>query len=158
MSLTTWFWPKCIFLCFISTDNHDCFHTTAKCVFWILIRDAHFELKFKIRKKTVCMPNHVAKRNLKCASQITVQRCFPVTILANHATKSVYEWLDLRIVFWGAELVWPSNHFHYNTARCTCKGNVNNTRACLIGRQPRHSHVSSPRSRKENHIFGHSCV
>ena len=29
----------------------DCFHTTAKCVFWILIRDAHFELKFKIRKK-----------------------------------------------------------------------------------------------------------
>ena len=57
------------------------------------------------------MPNHVAKRNLKCASQITVQRCFPVTILANHAAKSVYEWLDLRIVFWGAELVWPSNHF-----------------------------------------------
>ena len=39
-----------------------------------------------------------------------------------------------------------------------CKGNVNNTRACLIGRQPRHSHASSPRSRKENHIFGHSCV
>ena len=31
--------------------NLDCFHTTAKCVFWILIRDAHFELKFKIRKK-----------------------------------------------------------------------------------------------------------
>ena len=30
---------------------YDCFHTTAKCVFWILIRDAHFELKFKIRKK-----------------------------------------------------------------------------------------------------------
>ena len=28
----------------------DCFHTTAK-LFWILIRDAHFELKFKIRKK-----------------------------------------------------------------------------------------------------------
>ena len=24
----------------------DCFHTTAKCVFWILIRNAHFELKF----------------------------------------------------------------------------------------------------------------
>ena len=91
---------------------YDCFHTTAKCVFWILIRDAHFELNSKYAKKTVCMPNHVAKRNLKCASQITVQRCFPVTILANHATKSVYEWLDLRIVFWGAELVWPSNHFH----------------------------------------------
>ena len=32
-------------------DIYDCFHTTAKCVFWILIRDAHFELKFKIRKK-----------------------------------------------------------------------------------------------------------
>ena len=59
----------------------------------------------------MCMPNHVAKRNLKCASQITLQTCFPVTILANHATKSVYEWLDLQIVFWGAELVWPSNHF-----------------------------------------------
>ena len=105
---------------------YDCFHTTAKCVFWILIWDAHFELKFKIRilnknskyafwikiQNTQNMPNHVAKRNLKCASQITVQRCFPVTILANHATKSVYERLDLRIVFWGAELVWPSNHFH----------------------------------------------
>ena len=25
--------------------NYDCFHTTAKCVFWILIRNAHFELR-----------------------------------------------------------------------------------------------------------------
>ena len=25
--------------------NKDCFHTTAKCVFWILIRIAHFELR-----------------------------------------------------------------------------------------------------------------
>ena len=35
----------------MSLNDIDCFHTTAKCVFWILIQDAHFELKFKIRKK-----------------------------------------------------------------------------------------------------------
>ena len=29
--------------------NYDCFHTTAKCVFWILIQNAHFELKFERR-------------------------------------------------------------------------------------------------------------
>ena len=27
------------------TCDYDCFHTTAKCVFWILIRNAHFELR-----------------------------------------------------------------------------------------------------------------
>ena len=26
-------------------NDLDCFHTTAKCVFWILIRNAHFELR-----------------------------------------------------------------------------------------------------------------
>ena len=62
---------------------------------------------------------------------MTVQRCFTDTILANHATKSVCEWLDLRIVFWGAELAWPSNHFRRRTVLHTCRGNVNNTRACF---------------------------
>ena len=29
--------------------HNDCFHTTAKCVIWIWIRNAHFELKFERR-------------------------------------------------------------------------------------------------------------
>ena len=79
----------------------------------------------------MCTPKHVERCVLKCASQMTVQRCFTDTILANHATKSVCEWLDLRIVFWGAELAWPSNHFRRRTVLHTCRGNVNNTRACF---------------------------
>ena len=59
----------------------------------------------------MCTPNHVEIRDLRCASQITVQRCFRVMHLANHAAKSLCEWLNLYIVFWGAELVWPFNHF-----------------------------------------------
>ena len=31
------------------TCNNDCFHTTAKCVILILIRNAHIELKFERR-------------------------------------------------------------------------------------------------------------
>ena len=52
------------------------------------------------------MPNHTAMRNLKCAFQMTIQRCFPVTHLANHAAKSMYmyECPDLYIVICGAEL------------------------------------------------------
>ena len=58
-----------------------------KCASWIKIRKTVFW--------TVCTPNHVEMRNLKCAFQITVLRCFRVTHLANHAAKSLYEWLDL---------------------------------------------------------------
>ena len=73
----------------------------------------------------MCTPNHVAIRNLRCASQITVQRCFRVTHLANHAAKSLCEWMTSCV--WGADLVWLLTTSAYNTARCTCKWNVNNT-------------------------------
>ena len=59
----------------------------SKCAFW-----------FKIRKTvfwTVCTPNYIATRHLKCAFQMTVWRCFQVTHLANHAVKSLYECPDL---------------------------------------------------------------
>ena len=59
----------------------------SRCASWIKIRNTVFW--------TVCTPNHVEICDLRCASQITVQRCFPVTILANHAAKSLCEWLDL---------------------------------------------------------------
>ena len=55
----------------------------SKCAFWIKIRKTVF--------LTVCTPNHITMRNLKCAFQMTVERCFPVTHLANHAAKSLYE-------------------------------------------------------------------
>ena len=34
---------------------YDCFHTTAKCIFWILIRNRHFELKFDIQYFGPCV-------------------------------------------------------------------------------------------------------
>ena len=59
----------------------------SKCAFLIKIRKTIFW--------TVCTPNHIAMRNLKCTSQMMVQRCFPVTHLANHAAKSLHECPDL---------------------------------------------------------------
>ena len=45
----------------------DCFHTTAKCVFWILIRNAHFELEFEWRSGSsfeMCILNYALRCNL----------------------------------------------------------------------------------------------
>jgi len=73
----------------------DCCHTTAICVFWNLIVNAHFELIFKIRKKH----RVYAKTRCKMYFEMRISNDgFTDTILA---TKSVCEWLDLRIVFWG---------------------------------------------------------
>ena len=44
----------------------------SRCASWIKIRNTVFW--------TVCTPNHVKIRNLRCASQITVQRCFELRI------------------------------------------------------------------------------
>ena len=38
-----------------SIHHYDCFHTMAKCAFWILIRNAHFELKFERRYFRPCV-------------------------------------------------------------------------------------------------------
>ena len=67
------FWKHKIYTDFFPS-LFDCFHTTAKCIIWIWIRNAHFELK--IRKTvfwTVCTPNHIVMRNLKCAIQMMVR-------------------------------------------------------------------------------------
>ena len=58
-----------------------------KCAFWIKIRKTVFW--------TVCTPNYIAMRHLKCTFQMTVRRCFQVMHLANHAAKSPYECPDL---------------------------------------------------------------
>ena len=36
-------------------QDYDCFHTRAKCVIWLLIRNAHFELKFGRRYFGPCV-------------------------------------------------------------------------------------------------------
>ena len=47
--------PWSLFPLSLLLSNLDCFHTTAKCVFWILIRNAHFELKFERRYFGPCV-------------------------------------------------------------------------------------------------------
>ena len=94
----------------------------SKCAFWIKIRKTMFW--------TLCTPNHIAMRNLKCAFQMTVQRCFPVTHLAkSHSEITVWMPWPLNGViffFWfffgggGGGAKWPSNHFRLYTARCIC--------------------------------------
>ena len=69
----------------------DCLHTRAKCIIWILIQNAHFELNSKYGILDVCTPNYIAMCHLKCAFQMTVRRYFPVMQLANHDAKSPYE-------------------------------------------------------------------
>ena len=84
------------------------------------------------------MPNYIAMRHLKCAFQMTVQRCFQVTHLANHTAKSLYECPDRSIVIWGAELSdQASNHFRLYTARCIhvyrSTGNASSVHVWLAG-------------------------
>ena len=69
----------------------------SSCEFWMIIRMTVFW--------TVCTQNYIAMRNLKCAIQMMVRRCFPVTHLSNYAAKSPYECLDLKIVIWGRSYV-----------------------------------------------------
>ena len=114
-------------------------------------QSAQFELSFELRILnyhskdsilTVCMPNYIAMRHLKCAIKMTVQRCFPVTHLSNHAAKSPYECLDLYIVIWGAELrdlLTTSAYIPCAAYMYVQKHRKYELHACLIGRVPRHS-------------------
>ena len=137
--------------------NVDCFHKTAKCVFLIVIRDAHLNW-ITIRNTvfwTVCTPNHV---------EITVPEVFLSLLYASRKSRSEslceMTWpLNLFFFFGGggegAELVWPSNHFRLYTARCICtKAKECELHACLIGRVPRHSSPAGMQNQK----FGRSCV
>ena len=114
---------------------------------------------------TVCTPNYIAMRHLKCAFQVTVWRCFPVTHLSIMQRNHRMNALTSKLWFGGrAELHDLLTTSAYNTAHCTCYRSflqarlASEPRACLIGRVPRHSHASSPRSRMQNHKFGLSCV
>ena len=69
---------------------------------------------------TVCTQNYIAMRNLNCAIQMTIRRCFPVTYLSNHAGKSPYKMPWPLNCDLGGGATWPSNHFRLYTARiCT---------------------------------------
>ena len=119
----------------------------SRCASWIKIRKTVFW--------TMCTPNHVEIRDLRCASQITVQRCFRVTHLTNHATKSLYECHDLWIVFWGAELVWPSNLFRLYTTRCICTEAQEMRAPCMFDWQGTQTFFSRWNA---NSKFGRLCV
>ena len=92
---------------------------------------------------------------------MTIQRCFPVTYLANHAAKSMYmyECPDLDIVICGAELsdlITTSAYIPHAAYDCTerQKRRKCELHACLIGRVPRNS---SPAG-MQNPKFGLSWV
>ena len=119
----------------------DCFHTRAKCVIWIWIWNAHFELKFErqyfgpcVRQITswcVIWNAHFKWRSggvflsyasLKSRSEITVWMPWPLN-------------RDL-----GGGAKWPANHFRLYTACCICTEAQEMRAPCmLIGRVPRHS-------------------
>ena len=95
--------------------NSDCFHTTAKCVFWIVIRDANLELKFEIRYLwTVCSAKSLSRFViLRCASQITVTEVYFFSYDSRTFITAVHNQMCLndltsKSCFMGAELVWPS--------------------------------------------------
>ena len=58
----------------------------SRCASWIMIRNTVFW--------TVCTPNHVKIRDLRCASQITVQRCFRVM----HLKSRISTWFGVHTV------------------------------------------------------------
>ena len=58
----------------------------SRCASWIMIRNTVFW--------TMCTPNHVEIRDLRCASQITVQRCFRVT----HLKSRISTWFGVHTV------------------------------------------------------------
>ena len=124
-------------------------------VFWILIRNAHFELKFE---RLYCGP---------CVRQIT-SRCTEMRI-SNDVPEVFSSYASRKsrseITVWmpwplnrdlGGRAKWPSNHFRLYTARCIIyvqKHRKCELHACLIGRVPRHSPAGL-----QNPKFGLSCV
>ena len=101
---------------------YDCFqfHTRTKCAIWMIIQTTVFW--------TMCTQICIAMRNLNCAIQMFVRRCFLVT----HVSKScrdVTVWLPWPLNCNPlVRATWPSNHFRLYTARCTCS-DAHETRA-----------------------------
>ena len=79
----------------------------SNCAIWLIIRMTVFF--------TMCMQNYIAMRNLNCAIQMMVRRCFPVTYLSNHAAKSPWP-LNCDL---GGGATWP-NHFRLYTCTMHC--------------------------------------
>ena len=84
--------------------DRGCFHTTAKCVFWIVIRNAHLESRFEIRYFGPCVrqkhreswfemriSNHVSDVFWSYASQITILDVFWRT----HSQNTVF-WIVIQ--------------------------------------------------------------
>ena len=122
-------------------------HFNSKCAFWIKIWKTVFW--------TVCTPNHIAMHNLKCAFQMTVQRCFPVTISQITQPNHCMNALTSKSWFGGwsyivSDLLTTSAYRVLHTCMYRSTGNA----SPMHGRVPRHS---SPAG-MQNPKFGLSCV
>ena len=97
---------KCAFtIKFQNTQKTPCVRqNTSRDVFW----NAH--LKWRCRGVLQIRFSQITQRSL-CVNDLTSESCFVGA-----------KW---------AELAWPSNHFRRRTVLHTCRGNVNNTRACF---------------------------
>ena len=94
-------------LCQLWLFSHDgkvrILNFNSRCASWIKIRKTIFW--------TVCTPNHVANRDLREAFSSYASRKLRSEIAV------WMTWPLNRVLFWGAELVWPANHFRLYTAR-----------------------------------------
>ena len=117
----------------------------SKCAFWIKI--------WKTVCWTVCTPNYIAMHHLKCAFQMTVRRCFPVTQIMqrNHCMNALTSKL-----WFGGGAKWPSNHFRLYTACCICTEAQEMRAPCMSDWQGTQTFFSH--SGMLNPKFGLSCV
>ena len=117
-----------------------------------------FELKFERRYFGPCVRQITSRciiwnPHFKWQSRGVFQLSISQIMQRNHCMNALTSksWL-------GGRANWPSTTSAYNTARCTCYRSTGNVNSTAIGRVPRPSHASSPRSRTQNRKFGLSCV
>ena len=129
---------------------------TAKCIFWILIRNAQFEIKFERQYFGPCVCQITSRciiwnAHFKWWSRGVFQLCISQITQRNQGMNA----LTSKSWFWGAEqsdLLTTSAYIP--RAAYVQKHRKCELHACLIGRVPRHS---SPAG-MQNPKFGLSCV
>ena len=94
------------------------FHTRAKCAIWMIINSSYGSFEWRYFGL--------------CVRKMTVQRCFPVTYLSNHAAKIAIWMLWPLNCDLGGGATWPSNHFRIYTARCTCTEAMETRAPCMF--------------------------
>ena len=137
--------------------HYDCFHTRAKCVIWIWIRKAYFELKFKRRYFGPCVRQITSRciiwnAHFKWWSGGVFQLRISQITQRNHRMNALTSKL-----WFGGGAKWPSNHFCLqNTARCICTETQEMRAPCMFDWQGTQTFFS--RSGMLNPKFGLSCV